>query len=905
MTTGTEACTLSAAEPVGTTSTEALACNSFTLDRLINGAANIYNNRIGNPLRSFAGIYQQIDEILANSEGVPLGNGVYAVGLTYTTPYQYLIQNNVEYRVNDRSLLPYTTTETNAIDDDNLSPFIGGRSDLRYTVTTPDVQSMINNTSGASLAMLAGAGGEVKTRVHNTFTNKGGHTYKVVTTANYTRNLLGSLTNGRWLGADYADSTGDYVFQRVDSLTAEDASFGVIGSADTSLGVIDDHPALAALIAYCRIGRALGGKLTGGTIPIFTPRSLWWSSGTLNLIDFRSDLNFGNSEIRPISAGYPLFNVEMSQTNFSSLQIWYDHLEAADVYSAEMPAIWFSEGQPVAVTSESTFCKFSRIWIYNSYRGFFLRSQDTTGGLIWQSIFEQCLTWDSLDYGFYLWSVSQVSTTTTFQNCHSKNEFRSSVQRNNKVFRALQTMPANTPIEPEVTSGWEAYWLLGKLPNGNDEVPSSQPEWATNTFYRTCGRGYFINNVQTLSLINCSADGGTNFEAGNVMRVLNSHVSCDTFHLEGTNLNSADNPPIILNSDIDWGWLYMFNLRIQMPNLTDRCALFGGDLGRQRTGKLSGVRNQAQNAVKRGDIDYVRLHNGTNQDFLRFEGGIGAPAELITGKETTRAFTSSRDNSRTADLTFVMASTANYYKIYEAVIPDTGAPAPTFQEFSDIVEVTSNSGNDDVDLLGRYAKVRVSVFSQSGTGTPNKVRFDLDRVSGNADYIFQTFNTTTRLLELWVKCKANGQQSIANVKARGNSFDVSTGMQRMAYAATERAATTVEAQEGFAEVAVSGGDAWQEVATPGLYDSGTFTSPINWADARELRYAYISNSDSFISSDTIMSDSLVNGFQTFQTFGFKDEDSSGNDLRLTLQIRTANTIQMSRLGYRLISIHVR
>lgn len=757
------------------------------------------------------------------------------------------------------------------------APLSEADADSRYTVTESDVVNMIANTSGASLLALATAGGRVETKVHNTFTNKGGHVYKVVTTANYTRNLLGSLTNGRWLGADYADSTGDYVFQRVDDITAEDASFGVIGTADTSLGVIDDHPALAAFIAYCRIGTALGGKRTGGTIPIFTPRSLWWMSDTLNLIDFRSNLDFGNSEMRAISTGYELLNVEPSQAEFTSLQLWYDHLEVSAVYSAATPAIWFSEGQPVNVTSESAFCKFSRIWIYNAYRGFFLRSQGATGGLIWQTIFEQCLTWDSLDYGFYFWSVSQVSTTTTFQNCHTKNEFRSSVQRNNKVFRALQTMPVNTPIEPEVTAGWENYWLLGKLPNGNDEVPTTQPEWTTATFYRTCGRGYFINNVQTVSLINCSADGGTNFEAGNVIRILNSHVSCDSFHLEGTNLNSADNPPIIINSDLEWGWLYLFNLRIQMPNLTDRCALFGGDMSRQRTGKISGVRNQTQNAVKRGDIDYMRLHNGTGQDFLRFEAGIGFPAELVTGKETARAFTASRNNSRTADLEFVLASTLNYYKIYEVVIPDTGASEATFQEFSDIVEVSSNSGNDDTDLLGRYAKVRISAFVQSGPGTPNKVRYDLDRVSGNADYIFQTFNTTTRLLELWVKCKANGQSSIANVKARGNSFDTHTAKQRMAYGATARTAVLVEAQAGFAEVASSAGNTapWQEVIPPGNYSSGSFNLPsgVSWTDVTSVSVIYSERNGDYFGSSIIDVDQVSGNFSN-KIIGFSGDSDS-------------------------------
>ncbi len=133
MTTATEACTLSASEPIGTTSTEALACNSSTLDTLINSTNTPSAiNRVGNPLRTFSSIYTELDEILDNSQGVPLGDGVYAVGRTYTTRYQYLTQNNIEYRVAGTTPLPYITVEVNASDDPNLAPFTGV-SNLRLT----------------------------------------------------------------------------------------------------------------------------------------------------------------------------------------------------------------------------------------------------------------------------------------------------------------------------------------------------------------------------------------------------------------------------------------------------------------------------------------------------------------------------------------------------------------------------------------------------------------------------------------------------------------------------------------------------------------------------------------------------------------------------------------------------
>ena len=681
----------------------------------------------------------------------------------------------------------------------------------------------------------------VKTMINNTFTNTGGADYKVNTLVQERLDrddvtwvpdgaVSGEVIVG---GSHYLEGGTTKVAVIMNRGTLSDSQFGVIGNDDN--GIVDDYPALSRFFDEIRTGKALGGRKTGGIRPLITPRSLFYISATLDFIDLRILVNGGQSEIRPTAAGITIFNLEQTGGGLEDFQLWHDHLDAEQVLTLAKPAIALSGGQPVAVTSESTFTKMSRILTYNAYRNVELDSISPDGGLIWQFIFENVLSWDSLDYGIYLWSVAQTSTTTTLQNCHTKSVFRSSVQHGGKVFRALQHMLSTNIIEPEVTVGWENYWLLGKLANGDPEVPSTQAAWVSGTFYRTNGKGYLFNNVQTVFMGNCSSDGGSNFTEGNVVSCLNSILTIDTFHLEGTNLNFADRPPFIVNSDMNFGSLYLYDLRIQMPSVSDRCALIGGNLSRERTGNLFLVRNQAQNAVKSGDIDYVRLNNGSGQDFSRFSCGIGAPSELVTGKETTRAFTAARDNSRTADLEFVLASTLNYYKIYEAVIPATGAATATYQEFSDIVEITSNSGNDSVDLLGQYAKVRISAFVQSGT-PPDKSQFDLEIVNGNSGYIYQTFNTTTRLLELWVKCKANGQSSIANYKGRGNGFDVSTGKQRMLYSAVETLATTVEAQQGFASVA-STGDDWVEFIPVGSYTSGTFTLPQSktLADVAEIK----------------------------------------------------------------------
>lgn len=59
-TTGEQACVISAAEPIGTTSTEALACNSHTLDLLLNSSNLETTNRVGDQLSTYRGIITKL-----------------------------------------------------------------------------------------------------------------------------------------------------------------------------------------------------------------------------------------------------------------------------------------------------------------------------------------------------------------------------------------------------------------------------------------------------------------------------------------------------------------------------------------------------------------------------------------------------------------------------------------------------------------------------------------------------------------------------------------------------------------------------------------------------------------------------------------------------------------------------
>lgn len=678
------------------------------------------------------------------------------------------------------------------------------------STTVGFVESGIAN-SGAVYATLAEAlakvtassvGSKIQTTVNNSISNAGGHSYLVSTLAaerarrgDVAWEPDGTMSDGRQIGVDHYLATAGgstYVLVADNDGSMLDKVAGVIGHARA--GIYDDGPALNKLISYCRKGAAIGTGLTGGTTPKITPRSKFYISELVNLIDFNVSTDWGQSELRP-STPITAITYEQSGTEFSGLQIWYDHLSAQAVYEAQKAAFVLSSGQPVAITSESPFSKISRVWIYYAYQGFRLYSQAPEGGLFWQFEWDQCLTWNTFDYGWYLWSVSQVSTTTKFSKCHAKNVTRAIVKHNSKNYAALQHMLPTTVIEPGVTSGWQNYWL--EMTTYLD----TRPAWASGTFYSTCGKAYFGRNVQTVTFDDSSADGGVNFEEGNVLNFFNSGVSINSFHLEGTNLNFADRCPIIIDADCSWDYLYMYDLRVQLPLETDECALIGGTLGRGRFLTLQGTRNHAQNATRVGQFRYVRAARGDAVDFANISVGAGVDPDYVTQKEMCQSFTSARWNSRVSDLMFTMPTAGDYAKVYETVVPDIGSPTAVYQEFSDLLEITANCGNTAIasEQVGKYAKVRVSVFVQSGAGAERSI-YDVSVVSGDSGFIYSTFDSVTRKLALWVKCSNPGQLGVVSFCGREGGYDSNNGKSRMLYSAVDGVGATVQAMAGFKEV---------------------------------------------------------------------------------------------------------
>ena len=673
-----------------------------------------------------------------------------------------------------------------------------------------------------SIPALATAGVYVNTDVYSNLSGAGGAKYLLTTLVNeravradptWTPDGEVSASSVTIGGSHYIGGGTEYVAVLLLDTTPNDAQFGTIGHQTS--GVYDDGRALNLFFTACRKTRT-GNLIIGGSQPYILPSSTFYIGETIELIDFRVDINWNGSTMRPITA-ITCINYEVVAAAMSNLYIRHTHLTVAEVYAAQKASITLSGGQPVSVNSESVFGNMNRILIYNPYRGFELESSAGFGGLIWQFAFNETTVWDALDWGFYFNSISQVSTTTSFKGCHTKNVFNDVVQHNSVVYRAIQHMPVNLPIEPAVTAGWENYWRVKEISNG---VPApagiGDVNWASGTFYRTNGKGYYINNIQTCALYNCSADGGNNYTAGNVIYSLNSSITIDAFHYEGGRLVTPDNPPFLLNSDVNFGTLYLYDLQCFLPNSSDRTALIGGDLNRGRVITLQNVRNHTQNVVRNGSFDVLRLYSNGALDFGRAHTGVSINPVLVTGKEYATVYTSDQTISypREASEQIILNDINSYHKLYEVTIPDINETIDTYIEFNDILNVSVNSGNDVVDTRGRSAKIIVQCFVQSGPTTPNRSIFNVEVTRGDSDFIATTFNTTTRLLEVWSTCKAAGQSGIVvfNGTNRGLIGQGATAVSRLLDVPVTRAKATVEAQEGFTFVGVK--QKVKSVATP-------------------------------------------------------------------------------------------
>lgn len=742
--------------------------------------------------------------------------------------------------------LPLTTTGVWA---DDRSKFFsiqnsGGSSSsgMVTCATVSDMKDGVSILGGVDFASIAAVKGVVDTLANNSISLIGGASYRINTLEQERLDRGDAIwvpdgdvsspishggadyLGGIIVGADhYVGGGTEYVAILQHEGQPQDACFGTIGATVDSNNY-NDGLAISLLLDYCRKNRNKAN--IGGLKPYIYPQSVFYIDNTLDLIDFRVDMNWQGATLRPITP-ITSVNYESVGAEFKNLYIRHSHLTKEEVYLASNAAITLSEGQPVNVNSESVFNTMSRVLIYNAYRGVQLGSSGSNGGLIWQFAFDEVTAWHSLDYGFYFNSLNQVSTTTTFRSCHTKNVDGAFVQHGGLVYYAIQHMLSSAPVEPGVTAGWEDYWRVKESANGVPTVPSTEPVWESGAFYATNGKGYYINNIQTCALYNCSADGSNNHTSGSVIYALNSAITLDNFHLEGVRAVVPGSPFFDLNSDVTFtGELYLYDLQMNLPDAGDRTPLVGGSLARSRVLSMEKFRNHTQNPVRKGQFDIIRSVSNAGIDFNAVSTGVGISPELVTGTDEIGFYWTDQTviDYRKPDVNFVMTGSALHYKLYEVEIPNVGETTDTFLEFNDIIEITANSGND-VIALGKSAHIRVSVFVQSGQTTPNKSYFDVEQVSGNGDFIYSTFDTTTRVLALFAKCSANGQ--VAMMKAHGTNSLFGGGEVPYKSGSTSRLLsvpvavldTTVEAMEGYDSVPL-GRQATKAVVSPYTITNG-------------------------------------------------------------------------------------
>lgn len=151
--------------PVGSTDPRDLYDNAGNLDKFVNGDAPFYPDRLGQQRKSWSGIEADAENafqgwgeqfqafLLASGYEAPVS---YAAGVTLERVTQTFVRDNIQYRIKDLILLPYTLTGNWASESGNFVSM--GDSSLRQDlmlgesqIVSPGAVSYSSNGSTASL----------------------------------------------------------------------------------------------------------------------------------------------------------------------------------------------------------------------------------------------------------------------------------------------------------------------------------------------------------------------------------------------------------------------------------------------------------------------------------------------------------------------------------------------------------------------------------------------------------------------------------------------------------------------------------------------------------------------------------------------------------------------------------
>ena len=472
-----------------------------------------------------------------------------------------------------------TTTNALRVADNINSTNLPLISDPAFSFIFNDLTDMVNS------ATVFGSGKLLEVTVNNIVSNMGFAQYKVRTAAEYAAESPnptpdGALIGGILAGSDwYLNGGTALVAQRIQNGPNVDVyEFGYRG-----IGVIDNGPTTKAtpdatkdesdvldkVYAYIERGASQDiGASSAGIVEFiqkgrygveFPQRSICNISRPLPYFINRCNTYFNNTDVRPITPFVVLssfsFNNIVSQLliNYEIFntdeEIYEAHLAGTDANGIDI--MEFGEAT-IAFPLES-FSHYDQCVITGGWQGI----KGAKEGILFGIHFDNCRVVNPLSWGFNLGANDQISTTCLITQPFVRLTKRDTVQHNGFVWRALQHQGASEANqEPPATAASSEYWQIGLDGSGNPETPTTQTAWAGSTFYRAFGKHYRLINQSTLTLINPSADGGTDQSPTTEFSGIN--LSIDHFHLEKHQKVFSDRPTFsVISGALTFGTLYL------------------------------------------------------------------------------------------------------------------------------------------------------------------------------------------------------------------------------------------------------------------------------------------------------------------------------------------------------------
>ena len=504
-----------------------------------------------------------------------------------------------------------------------------------YFDTLADLVTSTNFTEGEM----------VQTKCHSVPTDNGGATYRIVTTATYAAEEPdsptpdGEVVNGRRIGMDHTIGSTGFIAKYHGSV-GHDRACGVLGDQrllETPLPegqYHDDLPALNKLVNWGRLdspqdtyinseGNYVNQLQKGYRRVVFHPRSKFYTNGSLDLRNSRYDYDFAQCIIIPMTATVPALLWDGIFCSIMNLVIeGLQELTRHDWMLSQEPLIEWGADEP-GYYSNGSHVTFEQVLARGGYHTFKLNSVDNSdASYIWGSHFLNCYFQDAVEFNFYFNSPFETSTTMTYDTCHARCVTRDSVTIGAYDYFCIRHHIANSTNEPEVGADWQLYWVK------KDSV-SDRGTWTSGNQYLTQAKGFYFNNVSSVSLLGCSQDGGVNTLQGSVIDYTGQFLFVDRFHLESYNHDEINTTkPIFIRGDFKFEELFLATHRFNLPD-GEKAYFIGGPSDPVDNGKRATILNTTNKTP---------IFNGTDRNlpvwvdcagFFSLELGVGVPLNAV------------------------------------------------------------------------------------------------------------------------------------------------------------------------------------------------------------------------------------------------------------------------------------